>query len=242
MEPNFHRTSSAPGHLNKCAGQKRSSTSKMNMDAESERVKIKRTPSQPWTSDPAVLITPELLVHDYISMINGGGIPTDSHRAVLPPPPPRNRERMDICHGDLKPTCANGGCRLSSSPAAVADAHGRRAALHPPATRGQPAPQMDPLVAPRRAAVGQIPCWASSERRHCGRSVSAPAVMVGGSAAAAHDRAAVRRQRQRRPPPRPAEISRRCASRRAPCEEQCVELVTWNLASPNNNPFEFWVR
>ena len=21
-----------------------------------------------------------------------------------------------------------------------------------------------------------------------------------------------------------------------------IELVTWNLASPNNNPFEFWVR
>jgi hypothetical protein len=21
-----------------------------------------------------------------------------------------------------------------------------------------------------------------------------------------------------------------------------LELVTWNLASPNNNPFEFWVR
>jgi hypothetical protein len=141
------------------------------------------------------------------------------------------------------------GAPCPSSPRAAVDMHGSCTAPHPPATRARAMPKPDPSAA--RGAGTVLPNW-GGERRHCGRCASSPAVIIGGSAAAAHDRATARRQRLRWPPRAAADGSRRRAVARpaggAPggggnaAGEGSLEVVTWNLASPNNNPFEFWVR
>jgi hypothetical protein len=252
MEPSCLRTSSAPGELSKWAGGKRCTPSETNIDEEFEMAKVKRTHSQPWNSDPTVVITVELqLIPDYISMIHASGIPKNSSSVVASPSAPGHAERHSVCHGDSlrTPLISVMGAPCPSSPRAAVDMHGSCTAPHPPATRARAMPKPDPSAA--RGAGTVLPNW-GGERRHCGRCASSPAVIIGGSAAAAHDRATARRQRLRWPPRTTADGSRRRAVARpaggAPggggnaAGEGSLEVVTWNLASPNNNPFEFWVR